>query len=310
MRKAFPWVVGIAIAACMPPTSSFASGHGPVFGGATPTLGKGGWALDQAWMGHRMEDRQLDQLLRTMLSTGITEDVQMSVSLPIPLGTPAHIPTGRMMAMMSGHRDLESLVGWRFHRRAIGTSGRFESTAYVGGTVPLQDSVAGMATSPSASVAIATGYASRTHYVWLGAGYQRYAGSAGDRFGDVTFYSAVYGIRPKFLQFDYPKPDLRFFVEAVGENNGPAEHASQTATSDVGHSTIGHGTAATTGSVHTPTGTSRIFLVGPTALLLYKAYGISGGILFPVYQHVTSLHIEERFRFGINVSYFFWMKGD
>src|ERR1051326_4968105 len=28
-----------------------ASGHGPIFGGATPTLGKGGWQFDTAWMG-------------------------------------------------------------------------------------------------------------------------------------------------------------------------------------------------------------------------------------------------------------------
>jgi hypothetical protein len=26
-----------------------ASGHGPVFGAATPTLGRGGWSVDQAW---------------------------------------------------------------------------------------------------------------------------------------------------------------------------------------------------------------------------------------------------------------------
>jgi hypothetical protein len=26
-----------------------ASGHGPLFGAATPTLGRGGWSIDQAW---------------------------------------------------------------------------------------------------------------------------------------------------------------------------------------------------------------------------------------------------------------------
>ena len=30
------------------PTAAHGSGHGPVFGAATPTLGKGGWAFDQA----------------------------------------------------------------------------------------------------------------------------------------------------------------------------------------------------------------------------------------------------------------------
>ena len=29
--------------------TAFAAGHGPVFGSATPTLGWGGWSIDQAW---------------------------------------------------------------------------------------------------------------------------------------------------------------------------------------------------------------------------------------------------------------------
>ena len=49
-------------------------------------------------------------------------------------------------------------------------------------------------------------------------------------------------------------------------------------------------------------------MVGPTVLLLYKAYGIEGGVLFPVYQRTNGSQPEERFRFGVNVSYFFWLK--
>ncbi len=68
------------------PRPAGASGHGPVFGGAPPTLGKGGWQLDQAWMGRLGRGRQDDeQMLRTMLSVGITEDLQISGSLPITL---------------------------------------------------------------------------------------------------------------------------------------------------------------------------------------------------------------------------------
>src|SRR5207253_9168409 len=43
-----------------------ASGHGPVFGGATPTLGKGGWQFDQAYMGRSTED-VVEQTLRSMI---------------------------------------------------------------------------------------------------------------------------------------------------------------------------------------------------------------------------------------------------
>ena len=52
----------------------------------------------------------------------------------------------------------------------------------------------------------------------------------------------------------------------------------------------------------------HVLMVGPTALLLYKAYGIEGGIMFPVQQRTNGRQPEERFRFGVNVSYFFWLK--
>jgi hypothetical protein len=103
--------------------------------------------------------------------------------------------------------------------------------------------------------------------------------------GDVVFVSGVYGYRPPALRLDYPKPDLRFFVEAMAEHTETALH---------------HGIEMLT------SGGTAVF-VGPTALLLYKAYGLEGGMLFPVYQR-TDFAPLERFRFGVNVSYFFWLR--
>lgn len=269
------------------PHAASASGHGPVFGGATPTLGKGGWQLDQVWMGRLGDGRGDDeQMLRTMISVGLTEDIQLSGSLPIPLQTPIYMPRGRPMALMSSNQDVEGILAWRFHRRPAGANGRFESTVYGGIAVPLEEfRNDGMRAAPSVHVAAATGYASRGHYFWVGGGYQRSAEMSGDRVGDTTFFSVVYGFRPPALQFDYPKPDLRFFVEAVGENTSRGVH---------------HGLEMQF------SGGSSV-LVGPTMLLLYKEYGLEGGLLFPVYQQTNGLP-EERFRFGINFSYFFWMR--
>jgi hypothetical protein len=50
----------------------------------------------------------------------------------------------------------------------------------------------------------------------------------------------------------------------------------------------------------------HVTLLGPTMLLLYKAYGIEGGALFPVTQHVNGVQPTERVRFAINFTYFFW----
>ena len=278
-------ILAMVIAAWVQPDLA-ASGHGPVFGGATPTLGKGGWSFDQAWMGRRDRTGDDDQMLRSMVGYGITEDLQITASLPVQLSSGGRMPMGRMTAMMSSNREAEALVGWRFHRKAVGEGARFESTAYIGGTVPLESHRAGIRTAPSAYVSAASGYASRAHYFWVGGGYQRPAEDNGDRLGDVKSYSVVYGYRPPALRLDYPKPDLRFFVETVGEVTARARHGGLTM-SDTG---------------------DRVVLAGPTTLFLYKEYGISGGALFPVYQRTNGTQPRERFRFGVNFSYFFWLK--
>jgi hypothetical protein len=256
-----------------------------VFGGATPTLGKGGWQLDQAWMGRLGNGVQDDdQMLRTMISFGITQDLQISGSLPVTLEAGVYMPRGRLMSMMASTQDLEGILAWRFQRRDVGPGARLESTVFVGGTAPLQQyRKDGMLAAPSFQVSAATGYASRKHYIWLGGGYQHFGERSGDQMGASVFYSAVYGYRPPALRLDYPKPDLRFFVEAVGEHTDRGLHHGFDYISSGGDSIV----------------------VGPTALLLYKQYSLSGGILFPVYQR-TNFQPEERFRFAINFSYFFW----
>ena len=262
-----------------------ASGHGPVFAAATPTLGKSGWSFDQGWMG-QVSDGPADagSLLRSMIGFGITEKLQISASVPVPLGASPGLPTGRMMATMSGNRDVEALLGWRFHTRPAGHGARLESTAYVGALVPVDARRGGLVTSPAAYMSVTTGYASRSHYVWIGLSHQRNATRSMDRQSSVTSYSAVYGYRPPAWRTEYPRPDLRIFIEAVGDRTGHAVH---------------------NGRERPDTG-GQIVLVGPTLLLLYKAYGLSGGVMFPVYQRTNGAHAGERLRFGVNLSYFFW----
>jgi hypothetical protein len=262
-----------------------ASGHGPVFGVATPTLGRGGWQVDQAWFGRLGEGPGTEeQALRTMISVGLTEDIQVSGSLPIPLVTSSFMPRGRMLATMSSATDVEAMLSWRFHRHAAGAGARVESTVSAGVAAPLERYTPdGMQAAVSSHVSAATGYVSRAHYVWVGGGYHHHDQRGLDRMGDVVFVSGVYGYRPPALRLDYPKPDLRFFVEAMGERTERARHHGF-------ESLISGGTAV---------------FIGPTALLLYKAYALQGGVLFPVYQR-TNFAPHERFRFAVNVSFFFW----
>jgi hypothetical protein len=255
-----------------------ASGHGPLFGAATPTLGRGGWSLDQAWTLRAGDDRQ--QMLRTMLSFGVTEDLQISGSFPLAMND-GRLPQARMMSAMSSDRDLEALVAYRVQRRPVGIGGRQESTVYLGGTGPLESQRDGFGAGPSIEAGAATGYASRAHYVWVGGWFQRHAERDGDRLGTSALVTAVYGFRPGAFRSE-GRPDLRFFVETTAEKRWSASRSGLDRDAAV----------------------ESIF-VGPTALYLHKAVGVEGGVLFPAYQNAP---IEERLRIAVNVAYFFWRK--
>ena len=260
-----------------------ASGHGPVFGAATPTLGRGGWSLDQAFTARVGDDSAREHMVKTMLTFGITENLQISGSFPLSIGGDA-LGNARMMSLMSSDREFEGLVGYRFQRRTVGIGGRQESTVYLGGTVPFDTQRRGIRVGPSLQVGAATGYASRAHYVWVGGGLQHFADRAGQRLGESRLGTCVYGYRPPALRTEAGRPDLRFFVEATAENRVPSRAGSVEA------------------------GGARTVFVGPTSLLLYKAVAIEGGVLFPAYQRVEEGRARERLRVAVNVAYFFWLK--
>jgi hypothetical protein len=266
------------------PASAAASGHGPVFGTATPTLGRGGWSIDQAWTVRAGDEDQREQMLKTMLSFGLTENLQLSGSFPLAKSE-GNLGPARTMSAMSGDRELEALAAYRFERRTIGIGGRQESTLYVGGTAPLERRRAGLGAGPSIEAGISTGYASRAHYLWVGGVLQHEFERDGGRLGDSRLVTAVYGYRPPALRTEAGKPDLRFFVELTAEGRAPS-----------------HLDGIATGSG------ARTLLVGPTTLLLHKAIGIEGGVLFPAYQRVDRGRVRERFRAAVNVAYFFWLK--
>ena len=278
-------MMGLALVAILAGAAPVhASGHGPVFGAATPTLGRGGWSLDQAWTLRGGDDDERQQMLKTMLSFGITENLQISGSLPLAMGE-GRLAPARMMSAMSSDREFEGLVSYRFQRRPVGIGGRQESTFYLGGTAPLESTRNGVGAGPSIESGIATGYASRAHYVWVGGSVQHYLERGGDQLGGSRLVTAVYGYRPAVLRTEAGKPDLRFFVEATAEDRG----------------------AARTSGVETAAGARTIF-IGPTTLLLHKAIGLEAGVLFPAYQRVDSTSVKEHVRVAVNLAYFFWLK--
>jgi hypothetical protein len=225
-------------------------------------------------------------MMRPLISYGITEDLQASVSFPIPLYTQQGSMPVRMMAMMPANPDVEVLAGWRFHRQGTDVGSRFESTAYVGANYPTDSVRAGVKTSPGIFAGAATGYASRSVYAWAGASYRRYMspkGPTSDHPGDITMYSVVLGYRPTLFRQELPHPDWRIFVETVGEHVQKDEIA---------------------GNEMPNSGGNRIF-IGPTVLGLYGPYGVSAGPLLPVYSKLNGLQPKDRLRFVVNFTYWF-----
>lgn len=253
-------------------------GHGPVFGLATPTLPQGAWNMDATLMSAAHNKR--GYMARETIRYGLTEDIQLNVSIPqtiVRMATPLRTRIGTMMAGMG---DLEASAMWRFHKIYPDVGQRFESTLLLSGLYPIDDE-RGLNVGPGFHAAAVTGFASRSIYVWGGGGYQRYSDKRGDRPGDLGYLSAVIAWRPPVFQGDYPKPDWRIFVESV------TEFVSRDEVSGADVSNTG-GTRA---------------LVGPTFLGLYRAWGLGAGVLFPVYQNLNGIQDEEGPRIAVNVSY-------
>lgn len=261
------------------------SGHGPVFGMTTPTNAAGAWSLDFGVMG-RSGGGDAGLMTRAMVSYGMTEDLQISASAPVVFASAPFAPA-RGTAMMPVSGDVEAVGAWRFHRQGTAVGTRVESTAYAGVIVPGPQRPTGpvgeLRRAPGFHVAAATGLASRSHYVWTGVGYTRFAERGGDQRADMLSYSAVWGYRPPALRKDYPHWDWRLFVELTGERSGNLRREGVEQLGTGGHQV----------------------LVGPTALGIYKNYAIEGGVQFPVYRNVGVRLQRETIRYAMNVSYFF-----
>lgn len=223
---------------------------------------------------------------RAMLSCGITQDLQVSLTMPYVFNS-APLAPGRVTSMMSATSDFEVIGAWRFHRKGTAVGTRVESTLYAGPVIPGPQRPAGMVgnltKAPGVYTALSTGLASRRYYVWGGVGNLHFAERDGDQRPNLFTYSSVLAYRPPPWRKDYPHWDWRVFGEMNGEISNKVRHLGATAPR---------------------TGAHQVFL-GPTALGIYKNYAIEGGIQFPVFRNVGSNFQRERFRFSINFSYFF-----
>lgn len=261
-----------------------ASGHGPVFGLATPTNPKGGFSVDLTMMGRTGQGRN-GAMVRGALGYGITENLKVSLSAPVVLSAEPLAPA-RMSALTPMTGDIEGLLTWRFHRQDTGIGSRVESAVIGGLLIPGPQEMGGALRNIESGVGGfiggVTGLASRSNYFWVGGSYQRYAERRGDTRPDLLAYTAAYAYRPRSWRTDTGW-DWRIFGELTGERSGRIERRGTTL----------------------PATDSHQLLLGPTTLGVYKNYAVSAGIQFPVYRAVSPIYGRERFRWSVNVAYFF-----
>ncbi len=274
MRRALFLLAMLAV-----PLPSIASGHGPLFGLATPTNSQGEFSFDFGVFG-RNSNHGTQTSARGLVGYGFTPHLTLSFTAPVVISN-ATLPPTRIQP----GDDFESTVAWRFHHNAIRVGTRFESTAFAGLVIPGWQSGYGVVSRtnhmPGTMVGVVTGTASRSHYVWAGSTFTKFYEGNGDRRPDVLDYSLVYGYRPPAWRRSPDKWDWRLFAELVGERSN---HFLQSSAIVAG------------------TQTHQLFL-GPTALGIYRNYTVSFGAQFPIYQDVGASFPKERVRFAFNFSY-------
>jgi hypothetical protein len=282
MTKRF---VALCAAVLGPLQSIEASGHGPVFGLATPVNARGVCNIDLGLMSQEGTEGA-SPMLRTLFGCGITENFQLSVSAPAVFSSQPLAPS-RVTSVMPTGADIEGIAEWRFFRRDTGVGSRLDATALGGVIAPGPQRMTGMLgnlhRSPGIFTGLTAGIASRSQYVWVGLSESRFGESHGDRRPDLLFFSAVYGYRPMAWRTEYPRWDWRVFAEMTAERAGTVRMA---------------------GAEMPGTHSYQVYL-GPSVLGTHKNYAVSAGIQFPVYRDVSAVYQRELFRVSANLTYYF-----
>jgi hypothetical protein len=260
--------------------TAFAADHGPVFSYATPVNSEREFSFDTGIFGRVGS-------LGTQLSTGsgfgygLTPQITLNAVIPAMFGSD-DLPESRLM---SGG-EWSAGASWRFLHSITSVGKRIESTASLAVVVPgpQQDSgvLANLHRAPGVAGTIATGFASRSQYLWLGGGYTRFAEASQDRRPDTLSWSAVYGYRPPALRRGVDQWDYRGFAELTGEHTGSVQSRG----------------------LDLPNSSSTSIWLGPSVLAIYKDVAIEGGVQAPLYRDASQeLYGRETVRFAVNISY-------
>jgi hypothetical protein len=272
-------LVLLACALALPGIAA-AADHGPVFGYATPVNSQRELSFDTGIFG-RNGSRGTELSTGSLIGYGITPHLTVSAFLPATFGS-GSLSESRMTAGGEWYAG----ASWRFLHSVTTVGKRIESTASLGLVVPGPQRDFGILgtlhRAPGVAGSVASGFASRSQYLWAGAGYTRFAESSHDRRPDTVSWSGVYGYRPSKLRRGYDQWDYRGFAEFTGEHTG----------------------SVTAKGLLLPASSTTTLWLGPTVLAIFKNVAISGGLQAPIFRESSdSLYDREHIRFAVNFSY-------
>jgi hypothetical protein len=160
-------------------------------------------------------------------------------------------------------------TSWRFLDSSKSIGRRLESTASLGVVVPGPQSATGVLgelhRAPGAEGTLALGVASRSHYIWLGGRYARFAEVSHDRRADIISWSATYGYRPSKLRRGSDEWDYRGFAELTGEHSGSVLKSG----------------------VILPESSSTTLWLGPSVLAIFKEFAIEGRLQGSLFRETS-----------------------
>ena len=262
------------------PGIAIAADHGPVFSYATPVNSQGEVSYDTGIFG-RNGSRGTQFSTGSGFGYGVTPHITVNAFLPAMFGS-GSLPESRIVP----GSEWSAGASWRFLHSVTSVGKRIESTASLGVVVPgpQQDSgvLSGLHRAPGIAGSLATGFASRSQYLWVGGGYTRFAEASNDRRPDTISWSGVYGYRPSRLRRGYDQWDYRGFAELTGEHTGNIRAS---------------------GAVLPNSSTTTVW-IGPSVLAIFKAVAISAGVQAPIFRDAAdSIYGREHVRFAVNFSY-------
>jgi hypothetical protein len=260
--------------------SAWASDHGPVFGYATPVNSQGEFSFDTGLFG-RYGSQGTQFSTGSQIGYGLTPHLTFTGFVPATFGS-GSLPETRIFPGGEWYAG----ASWRFFHSVTQVGKRLEATGTLGIVVPGPQPDSGILgrlhRAPGIAGTLATGVASRSHYLWVGGGYTWFPEAGQTQRPATLSWSTVYGYRPAKLRRGYDQWDYRGLLELTGE----------------------HTTAVRLAGAEVPNSSSTSLWLGPAVLAIFKDVAIEGGVQGPLFRDVSeSVYGRERIRFAINFSY-------